>query len=271
MKQSAVMVAVGLLFAANEPTENVVKKEMAQFQGTWKFVSMEVEGKKKPDDDIRFTVIVQGDQWRSSILPALPGQFRLDPTRNPKTIDFVLSKERVAKGIYSVDKDKLTVCYRFGQDNGERPSAFSTGPNSRLALYVLTRQAKPYDSDEAFRQEMAQFQGTWKFISMEVDGKKNPEQDFKQHIVVLKNDRWTVSDGDKVAAQVMFNVNPAKNPKTIELIDVKNRRLIRGIYTLEADTLTVCDRGSEKGDRPTEFGTKPGTGLVKFLLKRVKH
>jgi uncharacterized protein (TIGR03067 family) len=124
--------------------------------------------------------------------------------------------------------------------------------------------------DDAIKRETAKFQGTWKFVSMEVEGKKKPDADFNKYTVVLKAHRWAVSEGDKIAAEVIFKLDPAKKPKAIDLVDAKNKRLIRGIYSLEGDKLTVCDRGSEKGERPSEFTTKANTGLVLFVLKRVK-
>ncbi len=137
-----------------------------------------------------------------------------------------------------------------------------------LAVGLLLAADDP--KQDAIKKEMAQFQGTWKFVSMEVEGKKKPDKDFTKYTVVLQGDQWTVSEGDKIAANVTFKLDPTKKPKTIDLVDVEKKRLIRGIYSLDGDKLTVCDRGSEKGERPTEFATKADSGLVLVVLKRVK-
>jgi uncharacterized protein (TIGR03067 family) len=136
-----------------------------------------------------------------------------------------------------------------------------------LAVGLLLAADDP--QQDGVKKEMAKFQGTWKFISMEVDGTKTP---YKGLTVVLKGDQWTVCEGDRCAAKVTFELNPTKKPQTIDLVDVdvEKKRLIRGIYSLEGETLTVCYRNSEKGHRPTEFATKPDSGLVLFVLKRQK-
>jgi uncharacterized protein (TIGR03067 family) len=123
---------------------------------------------------------------------------------------------------------------------------------------------------DAIKKETAKLQGTWKFVSMEVEVNKKPGGHFNRYTVVLKRDQWTVFEGNKIAAQVTFKLDPTKKPKTIDLVDVQKKRLIRGIYSLEGDTLKVWDRGSEKGDRPTGFATKSELGIVMFVLKRAK-
>lgn len=142
-----------------------------------------------------------------------------------------------------------------------------------LVLGVGLLMAADDPKDDAVKKEMAKFQGTWKFISMEVKGQKKPNKDFTKYTVVLKGDQWTVAEGNKIAAKVTFKVDPTKQPKTIDLIDVEKKRLIRGIYSMEGNLLTVCDRGSEEGERPTAFTTQrdsAGSGFVRFVLKRAK-
>ncbi len=107
-------------------------------------------------------------------------------------------------------------------------------------------------------------------MSLEVQGEQKPDTDFKKYSVVFNGDQWTVSEGDKIAAQTFFRVDPTKTPKTIDIVDIDKGRIIRGIYALKGDTLTICDRGAEKGGRPTEFATKPNSGFVLIVLNRVK-
>lgn len=137
-------------------------------------------------------------------------------------------------------------------------------------LLLLGSERKRRAPTASPNEEFAKVQGTWEFVSMEVEGTKKPEEEFKKYTAVLEGDQWMVYEGTNVKAQTPFELDPRANPKTIDLFP-SDGRVLQGIYTLKDDQLTMCDRGTEKGDRPTEFGTKPDSGLVLVVLRRVKR
>lgn len=137
-----------------------------------------------------------------------------------------------------------------------------------LGLLLAADDAK----QAAIQAETARLQGQWKFVSMEVEGRKKPDTDFGKYTAVFQGNLFTVREKDKIAAQSSFTLDPSKRPRSIDLSATLEHkgRLIRGIYTLEDDRLTICDRGAERGQRPSEFATHPGTGLVLIVLERAR-
>lgn len=132
--------------------------------------------------------------------------------------------------------------------------------------------ANPPVMSAAAREEWEKFEGTWEFVSMEVEGVAKPDADFKKYTAVLKGGQWTVYEGTNIAAQTTVGLDPATTPKSIDLIPAPDKgQIIHGIYLLEGDKLTVCDRDEDHGERPTEFATEPDSGLVLLVLKRVQR
>jgi uncharacterized protein (TIGR03067 family) len=124
--------------------------------------------------------------------------------------------------------------------------------------------------EDPVRREYARFKGTWKFVSMEMDGKKLEEQ-LKEARMTLDGDRFTVVAGG-VTFRGQFKVDPAKKPRQIDVFyeeGPEKGKTSRGIYELEGDTYKVCI-GLVGKERPTEFVTRPGSGHVLQVLERVK-
>jgi len=64
--------------------------------------------------------------------------FRLDPTRDPKAIDFTMEGGRIMPGIYQLEDDHLLVVMNFfGQ---ERPSHFKRGVHPLWSFWELRRE-----------------------------------------------------------------------------------------------------------------------------------
>jgi uncharacterized protein (TIGR03067 family) len=67
-------------------------------------------------------------------------KFTLDPKKSPKRIDMVNDKGDSAPGIYKVNKDELTLCYRdYGDSASGPPEKFESKPGERMYLRVLKR------------------------------------------------------------------------------------------------------------------------------------
>lgn len=134
-------VLVGLLGVSavqGDPADDLDK-----LQGTWKVVSLEREGKKKPEDEIKtFKVIIKEDKF---ILREGDKDFeatlKLDPAKKPRSLDLLVKdgdKLETIKGIYHLEGDDLKICAAGGPES-ERPRDFATKPRAPVSLVILRR------------------------------------------------------------------------------------------------------------------------------------
>ena len=122
-----------------------IREELARLQGVWWLSTMEVNGKKAPDDQVRsWQLVIEGDQYNpGSGETSVEYSFRIDPSRNPKAIDLLphegQNKGRTLRGVYALKGKLLMLCRSLGSD-GERPAGFRTRPDSGLASVVWSRE-----------------------------------------------------------------------------------------------------------------------------------
>jgi uncharacterized protein (TIGR03067 family) len=139
---------------------------------------------------------------------------------------------------------------------------------SIMAILKMTQEWSSPDEAAAkvAKKDTERIQGTWAVISLEENGKKAPTT-----VVVAM-----AFEGDKVKVirendeqEGSFRLDPTQEPKTFDLL-IEGLRT-PGIYTLEADQLTICLQLSEHGNRPKRFVTdSKSDGLRLMILERQK-
>jgi uncharacterized protein (TIGR03067 family) len=115
-------------------------------------------------------------------------------------------------------------------------------------------------------------QGTWSLSAGEADGKALPKKKLKDGKLVIKGERYTVTLADLGTVKGMQTLDPAKKPKTIDIIDASGPNKDKtslGIYELKGDEFRVVFAPPGKA-RPTKFATAPDSGQWMHVWKRVK-
>jgi uncharacterized protein (TIGR03067 family) len=112
---------------------DAITEELKRLQGTWKQIAYERDGVTEPLDErgwdprVTFTGDVFVVTLADGSIP-IKGTFRLDPTREPKTIDWMdtIGEDagKTLLAIYSLEGDQLVFCAAY--PGLERPTEFRT-------------------------------------------------------------------------------------------------------------------------------------------------
>jgi uncharacterized protein (TIGR03067 family) len=136
------------LRAADRPAETKADKALAELQGTWKLVSIEVNGEASDLSGGQPRWVIKGDKvlYGGDELAVLTA----DASATPKLLDAqLLNPKRVLEGIYAIEQDTLRICLNK-QTEGvkERPHAFSTKDQENWRLLVFERDRPDTDPNE---------------------------------------------------------------------------------------------------------------------------
>lgn len=142
-----IALAVGVLIAGDAPKGDAAKKDLEKFQGNWRLISAERDGKKTPQEEVKkIKLTIQANKFvleKDSVIVS-EGTFTLDPTKAPKQIDETLTagpnKGKTFLAIYEIDDEHHRIC--FAAPGKERPKAFSSEPGSGQLLQVWKREKK---------------------------------------------------------------------------------------------------------------------------------
>lgn len=136
-----------------------------------------------------------------------------------------------------------------------------------LTVAVLLGSVHGGDQDK----ELARLEGKYILVSGEADGKKLPDEDIDKSRLVLQGNKHRVRVGETKIIGT-HSVDPTGRPKTIDAMDTEGPykdKTVLGIYKIEGDTFSVCFAPPGK-ERPTEFTTTKGTGVIYHVWKRKK-
>ena len=141
-----------------------------------------------------------------------------------------------------------------------------------VAYHALAADAPAAAKEGGAKGDLDKLQGTWLIVSMEMGGKKAPEDEVKGYTFVVKDDKATLSDGKGLTQEAVLKLDPGKDPKEIDMaVDEGGKNEVhKGIYKLEGDTLTLC-KSHPPDERPGAFATKEGEkwpALVVFKKKK---
>lgn len=134
---------------ADDAKKEAIKKDHLAIEGTWRAVSIEVNGNAVPAGDLAKITVENGRDGEWTLMvdgqELAEGTSTIDPTVTPKTIDFKVTKGndagRETYGIYELTGDTRKICY--AEPGRQRPADFSAPAGSGRTLAVFERVKEP--------------------------------------------------------------------------------------------------------------------------------
>lgn len=131
-----------------------------------------------------------------------------------------------------------------------------------VACAILFVGAGAARTDEADVQKL---HGKWIIEMFQYNG--SPVERLKDAVREFKDGKYTLTPKTGDAIEGNLSLDATKQPKTIDL-DV-NGRVLKGIYELDGNLLKMCYNLNDEA-RPTEFVSKPDSGLIVVVHRREK-
>lgn len=121
---------------------DAVADELRKFQGTWRQVTWKRDGVAEPPEEYgrEPRATFAGETFVVTLADgttAIAGTFAIDPTREPKAVDWTdtvgADAGKTFPAIYSLEGDRLVFC--AAGEGRERPTEFRTRPGQVLRVH----------------------------------------------------------------------------------------------------------------------------------------
>lgn len=126
-------------------------------------------------------------------------------------------------------------------------------------------------ADKAAEAEIAKWQGTWKAVSFEHNGRPTPAEKLTPITLTVEGANYHFQNGD-FSERGTYKFYPERDPQALDIVvgeGPDKGKVYLVIYKVEGDRLTICLEGANK-NRPKEFSGKAGSGCVLEQWRREK-
>lgn len=142
----------------------------------------------------------------------------------------------------------------------------------KIALLSAVLLASGAPIQNQILAELKELRGTWQLVEELDDGKPMPAEEAKKSKLTFDSTgKWKVEVDGKVIGEGTALIDPTRKPKTIDYTftqgEAAGTRFL-AIYELTGDVFRHC--GVMKGNRPSEFSSKPGSGQTLTMFRREK-
>uniref|UniRef100_Q01WD1 Lipocalin-like domain-containing protein n=1 Tax=Solibacter usitatus (strain Ellin6076) TaxID=234267 RepID=Q01WD1_SOLUE len=243
--------------------------DLKALQGTWKIVSLEMDGSAMPSGEA--SIIVKGSRFTTTAMGGeYSGAIEVDETTSPKSFNlrFDAGPEtgNTSYGIYELSRDSWKICLTLR--GGKRPTTFATTLGSGLALETLQRvtgantkagKAKSATPLAPLPGEPApELAGEWSMVSAIMSGKPLEPQYVRMGKRIATASELQVKIGPQAVLKAAYAVERTSAPKAMNY-RLADGRVQAGIWELDGRQLRTCF-ASPGQPRPTEFASARGDG-----------
>ena len=117
-------------------------------------------------------------------------------------------------------------------------------------------------------------QGSWAAVSLRVNGDDVPADHLKGGHLAVKGDRYAAAfAADETETVYALAVDPSKSPAALDLTFAdgpKKGMVLKGVYRVAGDSLTICRGLTESDPRPDGFDAPAGSNRVLAVWTRAQ-